>query len=453
VKEKQGDTMKLGFVSMPLSGHLNPMTALARKLQSRGNEVVFFGVPDVEPFARAAGLDFVPYGEAEYPVGSIEKVYSSVASMHGFEVVRHSCMNLNPDLTRVAFDYLAEKLTMTGVEALVIDTVHFFIELVPLSMSMPYIHIWNDLNLDFSGATPPALFSCPLDTSPEGLDRNAANLHKLGEILGPMADIARSYAEKVGLTIDWNDPAATVSKLAVITQTPKEFDFPGIPWPAQFHYAGPFHDDEGRETMPFPWEQLADKPLIYASLGTLVNGLDDVYKHILKALEPLEDVQVVLSVGKNISPENLGPIPSNTIVVRSAPQIELLKRAALCITHAGLNTVLESLAHGVPMVAIPIGYTQPGTAARIAHHGTGEFIELDELTTERLRELIEKVVQDLSYRERAEYFQKVILKTRGLDVAADIIEQAFQKCRTEALRESHSVAQGKPKMAKEIQKA
>jgi len=54
--------MKIGLVSMPLSGHLNPMTALARRLQSRGNEVVFFGVPDVEPFARAAGLDFVPYG-------------------------------------------------------------------------------------------------------------------------------------------------------------------------------------------------------------------------------------------------------------------------------------------------------------------------------------------------------------------------------------------------------
>jgi zeaxanthin glucosyltransferase len=101
----------------------------------------------------------------------------------------------------------------------------------------------------------------------------------------------------------------------------------------------------------------------------------------LKRFSPLEEVQLVLSIGKNINPENLGPIPSNSIVVRSAPQIELLKRAALCITHAGLNTSLESLAHGVPMVAIPIGYDQPGTAARIAHHGTGEFIEVDELTT------------------------------------------------------------------------
>ena len=183
----------------------------------------------------------------------------------------------------------------------------------------------------------------------------------------------------------------------------------------------------------------------------LVNGLDDVYKHIPKAVEPLEDVQVVLSVGKNISPENLGRIPLNTMVVCSAPQIELLKRAALCITHAGLNTVLESLAHGVPMVAIPIGYDQPGTAARIAHHGTGEFIELDELTTKRLRRLIEKVLQDPSYRERADYFQKVISKTRGLDVAADIIEQAFQKYQTEAPRDSRSVARARRKTAEDIE--
>ena len=431
--------MKIGFVSMPLSGHLNPMTALARRLQARGNEVVFFGVPDVEPFARAAGLDFVPYGEREYPVGSIEKVYSSVAKLHGFEVVRHSCMDLNPELTRVTLDFLAEKLAITGVEALVIDTIHFFIELVPLSMSIPYVHIWNVLHLDFSGATPASLFSSPLDTSPEGLSRNAANLDRMGAILGPLSEIAKSYAEKVGLKIDWENPAATVSKLAVITQTPKEFDFPGIPWPAQFHYAGPFHDDEGRAPVLFPWDKLTNKPLIYASLGTLVNGLRDVYKHILEAVAPLEDVQVVLSVGKNIHPESLGPIPSNTIVVRSAPQIELLKRAALCITHAGLNTTLESLAHGVPMVAIPIGYDQPGTAARIAYHGTGEFIEVDELTTGCLRGLIVKVLQDPSYRERADYFRKVISKTRGLDVAADIIEQAFQNYETDSLANSSSL--------------
>ena len=127
--------------------------------------------------------------------------------------------------------------------------------------------------------------------------------------------------------------------------------------------------------------------------------------------------------------EGIGPIPSNAIVVGFATQIELLKRAALCITHAGLNTTLESLAHGVPMVAIPIAYDQPGVAARIAHHGTGEFIEVGELTTDRLRGVIEKVLQDPSYHERAEYFQKVISKTRGLDRSG-----CGPQCRTALLR-------------------
>jgi zeaxanthin glucosyltransferase len=88
----------------------------------------------------------------------------------------------------------------------------------------------------------------------------------------------------------------------------------------------------------------------------------------------------VLSVGNNLRIEDLGPIPSNAIVVSKAPQIELLKRAALCITHAGINTALESLAQGVPMVAIPIGFDQPGVAARIAYHGAGEFVEVGDLT-------------------------------------------------------------------------
>lgn len=103
------------------------------------------------------------------------------------------------------------------------------------------------------------------------------------------------------------------------------------------------------------------------------------------------------------------------------------------------------------MVAIPIGYDQPGTAARIAHYGTGEFIELDELTAKRLRGLIEKVLQDSSYRERADYFQKVISKTRGLDVAADIIEQTLKKYQTEVLRDSRSVAREKRKTAEGVQ--
>lgn len=246
------------------------------------------------------------------------------------------------------------------------------------------------------------------------------------EMFAPLIPPAMSYADKMGLAIDWSDFAATTSKLAVVTQTPKEFDFPGIPWPAQFHYAGLFHDKGGREPIAFPWKKLSGKPLVYASMGTLVNGLAKVYQILLRAVGQLPGIQVVLSVGENVTPESLGTIPSNVIVVRRAPQIELLKRAALCITHAGLNTALESLAEGVPMVAIPIGYDQPGVAARIAHHGVGELVDIEDLTVERVRGLIEQVMNSSEYREKARWFQKVIAQTRGLDLAAEAMERAFK---------------------------
>lgn len=418
--------MKIGFISLPVVGHLNPMTALARRVQSRGHEIVFIGVPDVEPFACAAGLKFVPYCENEYPAGSISRLYAPVSSLRGLEVTRWSIREGLTGLFTAASKHLPGKLAQTGVEALVIDTIHAFLELVPMSLGMPYAQVWNVLHTDLSGATPPCFFSWPPESTPEARIRNRVGVETAAEMFAPLMPLAMSYADKMGLEIDWSNFAATTSKLAVVTQTPKEFDFPGIPWPAQFHYTGPFHDNDGREPIAFPWKKLSGKPLVYASMGTLVKGLANVYQILLRAVGHLPEIQVVLSVGENVDPEYLGTIPSNVIVVRRAPQIELLKRAALCITHAGLNTALESLAEGVPMVAIPIGYDQPRVAARIAHHGVGEFVDIEELTVERVRGLIEKVMNSSGYREKARWFQHVIAQTRGLDLAAEAIERAFK---------------------------
>ncbi len=418
--------MKIGFLSLPLTGHLNPMTALARKLKSRGHEVVFIGVPDIEPVVRAADLDFVPFCENEYPPGSIAKTWGGVAKLQGLDVVRYTARNLTPGLVKPALEHLPGKIGETGVNALILDTAYRLIEIVPMHLRLPYVQIWNVLHFDSSGSTPIALYSWPHETSPEALARNVAGLQILREYREAILPIAQSYAERNGLEMDWSNSATTVSKLAVITQTPKEFDFPIPHLPPQFHYAGPFHDNQGREPISFAWEKLTDKPLIYASMGTLVNGLNKVYDTILEAVGRFSEMQVVLSVGRNVSPDDLGPIPSNTIVVRVAPQIQLLKRAALCLTHAGLNTALEALAQGVPMVAIPIGYDQPGVAARIAHHGVGEFVEIGNLTAQHLSELIAKVTANPNYRVKARWFQKVLAETRGLDIAADIIERVFE---------------------------
>ena len=77
------------------------------------------------------------------------------------------------------------------------------------------------------------------------------------------------------------------------------------------------------------------------------------------------------------------------------------------------------------MVAIPIAYDQPGIAARIANHSVGEFMEAEQLTVEGLLERTQGVLNDSGYRIRAQHFARVIADTRGLDLAADIIERAF----------------------------
>jgi len=79
------------------------------------------------------------------------------------------------------------------------------------------------------------------------------------------------------------------------------------------------------------------------------------------------------------------------------------------------------------MVAIPIAFDQPGISARIAHHGVGEFADLNNLAADNLLELTRKVLTNRSYVERAHHFKEVIARTRGLDIAADVIEQALQK--------------------------
>ena len=79
----------------------------------------------------------------------------------------------------------------------------------------------------------------------------------------------------------------------------------------------------------------------------------DVFRTIVTAVAKNKNLQLVLSIGDQIDPKRIGPVPNNAIVVKRAPQLELLKRATVCITHAGLNTVLESLAQGVPLISHP----------------------------------------------------------------------------------------------------
>src|SRR5258706_11694078 len=406
--------MKLGFICPNLPGHLNPMTALARQLQARGHDVVFLDS------SSASDLPCVPGPEKD----PINENRAQTSKMQGEDALKFA-LRLVMSQTEAILKSLPAIVQANRVDALLLDTIQFYAELGPMQLGMPYIHVSNALHLDYSGYTPLQVYGWPHETTPEALARNREGVAQWAKILGEANAVIRAHAESAGLEVDWEDLDSTLSPLASITQTPRAFDFESSHWSPQFHHTGPFHDGKGREQVDFPWKRLTGEPLIYASMGTILNGRLDVFRTIVAALAKHEGLQLVLSVGDQVDPEQIGPVPSNAIIVKQAPQLELLKQSSVCITHAGLNTVLESLAQGVPQVAIPVTYDQPGVAARIAHKKTGVVTSLEKLTAPHLSTLLDEVLNDSTYRNNARQIQKAVAETNGLSRAADLIEQSL----------------------------
>jgi zeaxanthin glucosyltransferase len=345
-----------------------------------------------------------------------------ISQLEGFDALAFYC-GLAVKETEIIFKSLPRMVETTGVEALILDPIQFFVELAAMKLRIPYIDVSTALYIDYCGYTPPGIYDWPHETTPEALIRNQEGIVK-GTRLTYNEGI-KAYAKESGLKTDLDHPSWIVSELAHITQIPKEFDFENPLLPPQFHYTGPFHDGKGRPNVEFPWDRLTGEPLIYASLGTIMNGRLDVFRTIVAGLAQHKGTQLVLSIGDQLDPKQIGPAPSNAIIVNQTPQLELLKRTSVCITHAGLNTVLESLAQGVPQVAIPITFEQPGVATRIAAKKTGVIMPLEKLTSDRLSTLLGEVLNNAAYRDNAHTFQDIISKTNGLSMAADIVERSF----------------------------
>jgi len=406
--------MKLGFICPNVPGHLNPMTALARQLQARDHDVVFLYS------SEAAGLPCVPTDEKDQ-VNESRPEISKLQGEDALQFASHVVMAQTESMLKT----LPEVVEANDVDALVIDSVNFYAELGAMQLGMPYLHVACAAHFDYSGYTPLCVYGRPHETTPQAFARNREDVARFVKILENASAGVKAYAEKVGLKIDWDDPASTISPLAYITQVPSAFDYESCHWAPQFHHTGPFHDGEGREPLNFPWERLTGEPLVYASMGTILNGRLDVFRTIVAALAKHKDVQLVLSIGDQIDPKQIGRVPSNTIIVKRAPQLDLLKQTSVCITHAGLNTVLESLAQGVPQVAIPVAFDQPGVAARIADKQTGVVTSLDKLTAEHLSTLLKEVLTNSVYRKNAKKLQKAIADANGLSVAADLVEESL----------------------------
>jgi zeaxanthin glucosyltransferase len=139
--------MKLGFICPNVPGHLNPMAALARQLQARNHEVVFLYS------SGAAGLPFVPANEKD----QINEARPAVSKMEGEQALQFSVRSVLAQ-SEMILKSLPAMVRASGVDALVIDTVQFYVELGAMQLGMPYIHVSAALHFDFSGYTPLSLY-------------------------------------------------------------------------------------------------------------------------------------------------------------------------------------------------------------------------------------------------------------------------------------------------------
>jgi zeaxanthin glucosyltransferase len=407
-----------GIVSPPVSGHIHPFSALGRELLSRGHRVSYFQVLDLAEKIRSEGIEFRAIGERDHPVGSLPQSLAQLGKLKGLAALRFTIRAVARTSVMVCRD-LPDAVRHAGVDALLVDQMEPAGGAVAERLKLPFITVCNALAINRDRVAPPPFTPWAYRDGRLAVLRNGVGYAASNWLTRPVTDAVAGYRAK------WNLPALrspdeSFSKLAQICQMPREFDFPRTTLPECFHYVGPLRRAV-QKPVPFPWELLDGRRLVYASLGTLQNSREPLFRCIAEACREL-DVQLVMSHGGGLSREEVAALPGNPLVVSYAPQLELLARAQLTVTHAGLNTVLDSLSNAVPLVTVPITYEQPAIARRVEWTGAGKSIALERLDVRRLRSIIREVLGHVSYRRAAGRVGEAIRDAGGVKRAADIVE-------------------------------
>jgi MGT family glycosyltransferase len=234
----------------------------------------------------------------------------------------------------------------------------------------------------------------------DGLPLHNRARHRLG--LPPLRSLFDQY-----------DRAARVLILASAA-----FDFAGRRLPPNVRHVGTPLDDTGT-TWDDPWLGEGDRPLVLVSLSTLPQGQAAVMQRILAALDGLP-VRALVTLGPALA-DTAFDTPANVRLEVFVPHGAVLPQAAALVTQCGLGTTMKALAHGVPMVCIPLIADQPYNAARVVARGAGVRLSSD-ASPEEIRGAIQRVVDEPRYREEARRLAAVLAGDDGAETAAMEIE-------------------------------
>ena len=187
--------------------------------------------------------------------------------------------------------------------------------------------------------------------------------------------------------------------------------------------------------------------LIFASFGTVGNQIREPYTKIFEAFKKLNEasynknglskvqLRLLVACGEQMYArledeikKNQLVLPPNVLLVKRAPQLDVLKRASLFITHSGQGSTNEAVHYGVPMICLPIFGDQPSVAYRVADElGLGVRLDFDKFTSDQLAESICEILNDSSYLQRSLTYARISRRydalTEGPKIIIDYLQQ------------------------------
>ncbi|MDJ1476173.1 glycosyltransferase [Bacillus sp. LS15-K4] len=386
------------FINTGSEGHINPTLQVVEELVSRGEEVVYFSIEAFRERIEKAGATVRTIDEQKFIKAFLSSGRNYLSEringlLHTADVI---IPNVLEQIEGEHFDYIIH------------DSMFGCGHLIAQILKLPAINSCTSFAQDEKS------FEKMLDH----LSKNIP-VEVQGKIHNDFESLTNGIAEKYGVEINSQYEVFCNPAPLTIVYTIKEFQPFGDMFDETFKFVGPSISIQIKNK-EFDITTLKEKSPIYISLGTVFNEALDFYKLCMEAFEN-SDHTIVMSIGNKTKISDLGNIPKNFIVKNYVPQTKLLAYAKLFITHGGMNSTHEGLYNGIPLIVIPQSADQPVIAKQVENLGAGVKLHMKELTEEQLRESVELILNNPTFKEAALNLKESFRKSGGYKQAVDEI--------------------------------
>lgn len=412
-----------GVIAPPFHSHQRAMEAIAGELLRQGHRVTFIQQADVGAALRQPQLGFAQVGAGSHPPGSLKAVVDRAARPGGPWGIRRVIADMAAATEMFCRD-APPLLRSLGIEALIVDQMEPAGGLLAEHLGLPFVSVACALPVNREALVPLPVMPWRYQPTPWGEQLNLHSSKVYDRAMQAHAEVIARYAAAFGLPPRQRLDEC-LSPLLQLSQTTARFDFPRRALPQHCYGVGPLRSALANEpALDIPVAK--GKPFVFASLGTLQGDRYGLFERIAEAGREVDVQLLIAHCGRlNARQEQRLLRAGASWVTDFAPQRAVLARADALVTHAGLNTVLDALEAGVPSLALPIAFDQPGVAARVVHAGVGLKLDPRLASRRRIGQALRKLLSDPGYAQRTRALGEDVRAAGGAPRAARLIERSL----------------------------